>query len=254
MEKKNKINELLKELFALSKKMSFADLKLKDGTMLRTTSDTFEKGAPVVLVSTEGVESPATDGDFTVEDGSKITIKGGVVEVAAVAEGEKKDETKMEAPTAPASTSNVPAPAEKKEKMEGELEVEQEIDPAMLMETIKNLIERVAALEESTSTTSMAVEQMSAQPAAAPFVADPHGDFKFKPGTIGYELEKFKAEKKAKNKANQEAMLKFNAEVAAKNAAKENKTTTNKTESFSGVPNKFFDLGMNGGFSVESGK
>ena len=85
MDKKTKINELLKELFALSKKLSFADLKLKDGSILRTTADKLDKGAQVVLVSADGVESAAPEGDVTAEDGTILTIKSGVVENVAAA-------------------------------------------------------------------------------------------------------------------------------------------------------------------------
>lgn len=223
MANKTKINELLRELFALSKKLSFADLKLKDGSILRTTADTFDKGAQVTIVSADGAESAAPEGDVTAEDGTVLTIKSGVIENVGTAPAPAEEKMEAPAPEAPVEDDSA-----------------ENLDPSMLMDTIKNLIDRVAALEESYASTSMTVEKMSAQPASKPFSFDPHGDFKFKEGTIGFELEKFKAEKKAKSKANELALAKFNEVLKEK---KSNKTT----QSFSSSK---LDLGMNS-FTIE---
>jgi hypothetical protein len=191
--KKDKITEKLKELFALTKKVTFFDCPLKDGSILRTEDEALAKGSEVKIISKDGVESDAPDGDVTSQDGNTISIKSGVVDAIAPATPEKANE-KMDTPPTP--VEGAPAP-----QSEASAEDEAPIDMDMLQGIIQNLVDRIAALEAKISDTSMTVEKMSALPAAKQFNFDPMGDSLYKEGSVGYEIEKFKAEKKAKRTA-----------------------------------------------------
>lgn len=208
---KDKISTLLKELFALSKKMSFFDAKLKDGSILRTEDDALAKGSAVVLIGADGTQSDAPDGDHTTEDGSVVTIKSGVVDGIAAATPEKANEKMDEAPMPDSPVTDDSAEM---------ADDGSEMDLATIADTIKNLIDRISALEDMCSNTTMTVEKMSAAPAAKQFNASPYGE-----GTIGSELEKYRAEKKAKETSSKEAMLKF-AASRVKPGAQEPKMNT----------------------------
>lgn len=212
-DKKNQINKLLKELFALSKRIEFFDAKLKDGSILRTEDSAIQKGSKVTLVSKDGVSSDVPDGDHTSEDGSTITVKSGVVDAIAPATPEKANE-KMENPTAGKIEGTNPVPTNMDAPAAPAADADADYDWGMVLDTIKNLTDRIAAIEEKVSSTSMAVEKMSAEPAATPFINSPYGEFK--EGTVGYELAKFRAAKKAKEEAAKANALKFAQERNSK--------------------------------------
>jgi len=56
----------------------FVDAKLKDGTQVSISGKGLEVGGKVFVVM-DGVPTPAPDGDHELEDGTKITVKGGEI-------------------------------------------------------------------------------------------------------------------------------------------------------------------------------
>lgn len=183
---KKELTDKLKELFAYTKKLSFFDVKLKDGSILRTDDEALNKGSKVVLISVDGVESPAPEGDLTSEDGSTINIKSGVVDAITAAAMPVANATMADAGTTVDSTSTPAAPATGASTTP---DTADNSDIASLMDCIKNLTDRVAALESATSDTKMTVEKMAAQPAAKPFNFSPMDA----EGTIGGEIAAYKA-------------------------------------------------------------
>ena len=255
MKKEKTIKALLAEIFALTKKESFLDAKLQDGTIIRTDDDMFKTGSKVSLLSEDGTISPVVDGDYHLEDGSLLTIKSGVVEVivppAADANAPAVDDTTAANPTvdAPAgmSTEPTPVPAMDATTAPAETPAEESTetsDMATLVEIVKNLTERVSALEEKLSSTKMAVEKMSALPAAKPFNAN--GEKR----TVGDYLEAYRAEHKSK--------VAFNKERLVSNEFKANRgvekplvfSKANKPAAFNTAPENRIDLGLGNGFSI----
>lgn len=234
-------NELLRQLFAISKKFSFFDAKIKDGTLLRTPDEALKQGSAVKLVGKDGVEIEVADGDYTTEDGSIVTVKSGVVDSINM----PKAEAAAEMATTTNNVAEVKQADEKVACAEPTTEPDAvdagpaestELDPKMLLETIKNLVDRVAALEANISDTSMAVEKMSAAPASEPFNFDPMSDFKV--GTIGYEVEMFKRAKREKEAKTKKDLLEFNSkrvkpDAQVFSAPKQNKNTELSKEDFS---------------------
>lgn len=249
MTNKEKFTKLLIEAFALSKKISFTDIKLKDGSILRTADEALKEGSKVTLVSAEGVETKVADGDVTAEDGSTITIKSEVVEKLNPAPSPEAQKAET-----PEATTTAPDAGKKEEKLEApvttpaaeENQNAEDMDNQMLIDTIKNLIARVAALEESYSSTSLAVEKMSAKEQSKTVVPDTYGDFKV--GTVGYELAKFDAERKAKKaKQSMENILKVTKEVSFKAGNPIENKNEPRVETKE-IVNPL--LGFNGGFEV----
>lgn len=241
--KENKLKDLLKELFALAKTEKFADITLKDGSILRTSDDTLVKGSQVKLVSVDGVESEAPEGDVTSNDGSVITIKSGVVDSITSAPLPTEDPSAMSVPVVAPKTETAPSA-----EIEIETETEKEMnsmDMENLLTLMKNLVERVAALESSISSTAMTVEKMAAAPAAKPFNFDPYGE-----NTIGSELEKYKAEHKAKASAREKALLEFSSKRKVETPMEFSAIKTNKVNpSTNNAPILF-----PGSFSIDGGK
>ena len=57
----------------------FLDAKLQDGTIVRTKDKAIGVGSKITIISDTG-ETPAPDGEYTLEDESTFVVKNGVVE------------------------------------------------------------------------------------------------------------------------------------------------------------------------------
>ena len=60
--------------------VTLAQVKTKDGAMISYEGEKLDVGVAVKMVGADGVSSDITDGEYELEDGSKVTIKGGLVE------------------------------------------------------------------------------------------------------------------------------------------------------------------------------
>jgi len=189
------IKEKLVELFQLVKKESFLDAKAADGSILRTTDDAFKTGSQVVLISEDGTSAPAPDGPYTLEDGSSLVIKSSVVESITPADttaAAPAPDTTAANPTsdAPATMADaVPPVATATPDADGDG------DMGTMIEIIKNITDRLSALEDAVSATKMSVEKMNSAAAPEVFKAERTGK-----QTAGEYLENWKKEYKAKNK------------------------------------------------------
>lgn len=191
MESKEKtIKTLLKELFAISKReekydfkvthKNFTDAKSIDGSILRTPDATIVAGSKLTIIGTDGTEVPAPVTDYTCEDGSIISVKTeGIVDSITPAPAV------ADAPVAVATTDATPAPAPVDNMAAAPIsgDTAQDVmalapnknedvftadDAKALMETIKNLTDRIAAIEEKVHNTNMTVQKMGAMPGAEP--------------------------------------------------------------------------------------
>ena len=59
--------------------------KLEDGTVVASTADAFVEGAPIFVVDAEGNTTPAPDGEHKLEDGTTITVEGGMITTVVTA-------------------------------------------------------------------------------------------------------------------------------------------------------------------------
>lgn len=53
--------------------VKMGEMKLQDGTMIKYTGDTLAEGSEIIVVTPTG-ETPAPEGDLTLEDGSILTV------------------------------------------------------------------------------------------------------------------------------------------------------------------------------------
>lgn len=76
----NKFEKLVQEVsVALGlNKVKFSENVLSDGTIL--VYEKLEVGVEIFVKDTEGNQLPATDGEYTLEDGTKISVKDGKIE------------------------------------------------------------------------------------------------------------------------------------------------------------------------------
>ena len=91
MDIKERINKVFKKyntgLKATVETNLEAQAVLDNGTVIFTDSDSFAEGAEVYIVNDEGEHIPLPEGDYTLEDGSTLTIvEGGLVGAVAVVE------------------------------------------------------------------------------------------------------------------------------------------------------------------------
>lgn len=84
-------------------KETFVDAKLMDGTIIRYES--LEVGMPLMVIDEAGNELPAPDGEHELEDGTKVTVEGGIItEVASKQEEMPEEEMPIEQPMAAVET------------------------------------------------------------------------------------------------------------------------------------------------------
>lgn len=257
---KDKINKLLKELFALAKH-KFTDVKLKDGSILRTPDDTLIKGSKVVIVSPEGVESAAPEGDVTSDDGSTITIKSGVVDnLAQAAANVPIEDTaavpankamKIPAQEAKMDATAVAVPANPDAAGDAATDIDSQVDGmdmVGLIELIKNIVERVSALEApEEDPTVMAAQKMSAAPAEKPFNFDP-----FKEGTIGSELFKYKENHKTNQARIEKQLLELSKKRMAPVKINKAENFATQTPSVMNINKPKRGISLGGSFSIDA--
>jgi hypothetical protein len=185
MTKKETIYQKLKELFSLTAE-KFDDATLKDGSILRGD---MKPGAKMQLVSADGTVNDAPDSEYECADGTKISIKGGVIDtitpaVAAVdGTPAMADATEVKPVDEPmAKETKIPAIIEKNEAdatpavETPAADTDSEMD-GMLPQIVADLADRVGALEKALGDAKMANMEMSKQlekfakePAAKPIV------------------------------------------------------------------------------------
>lgn len=210
MTNKDKVKSLLKELFTITKNFSFLDAPLNDGkTSIRTTDETVKEGSPVQLVGGDGAVTDVKDGDYTLADGSVLSVAGG--KVSAVKAASTDAALAVEAPVAPVAAADE-EDAEDEEEMAKKghgPEVDMDADAlGSVVEAIKALSDRLAAIEDKVSTTKMEVEKMnevlnegeeSSTVASLKAVG-------YSQGTIGHTIEKYKSLKKNRKFENLKAL------------------------------------------------
>jgi hypothetical protein len=147
-----KIKDQLKKLMSFSseeatvEQVKCASMKLKDGSEILIADGTeLGIGVAVFKLDPEGNQIPAEDGEYELEDGRKITLKGGLIE--AIAEIETEDE---KSPMTDAEMAEVAKKAEeeikKEEKMEEGIEVE--VEGPSVEERISNLEGQIGQILE----------------------------------------------------------------------------------------------------------
>ena len=131
---------------------TFGELKDINGAFtLKFPGDSLQVGDKVTVVTTEGQEMDAPDGEHMLEDGTKIVTKDSVVEEIMSADEEKEmatEEVKME---------------------EVEIEVKPEALPAMeeVIKAIADAVEeKMAKMEEKLAAMEAKMEAFEASPAA----------------------------------------------------------------------------------------
>lgn len=164
-----------------------AEATLENGTIIFTDAEGFEDGAEVYIVNEEGEKIPLPDGDYTLEDGTTLTIsdsgKISKSEGKGKAEGEGKTadgnapKTKQPAEAAPTPPAKKPPVKKSKqdklaedEVIEEEKKVEEEIkeelmDEAYIIDLINRVLdERFPAeiVEEEMSAEDKAVTELKA--------------------------------------------------------------------------------------------
>lgn len=125
--------------------IQMATALLDSGQEIQTDAEAFGAGASVFVVNDEGERIPLPDGDYTLEDGTKLRVVEGVV----------TDDTEDEAPAEePAEEELAEAPAEQETLSKQDV-------ADMIKEAIAPLMEALEAQQEATEKLSA----QSAQPA-----------------------------------------------------------------------------------------
>lgn len=151
---------------------TFGELKDENGAFtLRFPGDSLQVGDKVTVVTAEGQEMDAPDGEHRLEDGTRIVTKDSVVTEITSADGEKAlaEETKEEM----ASEEEEAMAEHEEEKME-EDEVEEKLEEAeakiedIVEAIVSEVKDEMAKVKEEMVALRDKVEKMEALPAAEP--------------------------------------------------------------------------------------
>ncbi len=157
--KLNKIKTALQKAL-----MAFANLATDKGLISYASDGELpEIGEEISIVDEEGNETPAEDGEYTLEDKTVIVVVEG--KVSEIREPEKPEETPVEAedeePAEETPAEETPAePASEPSVSADEVEA--------LKERIKNLEEEVARLEKENGELKERIAELESEPAAEP--------------------------------------------------------------------------------------
>lgn len=170
-----------------SVKQIFLDATMKDGTQVKVSGDALAEGAKVTVVQGDA-EVPAPDGDWELQDGTKITTKdGNIVSVQEVPGDVETGET-PEAPglEIPSSTGDgesapegeVPAPVED-EPMDNEL-------LSLLKDFISKVSDKINSMEIEMASVKNEFEAFKKEPSAKK-IANGKTDFNKQPNSDGVD-------------------------------------------------------------------
>ena len=197
------LNEAIEKLSGLvskfnadtTSKEAFIDAKLVDGTIVRYES--LEVGMPLLIIDEAGNELPAPDGEHELEDGTIVTVEGGIItEVASKAEeapeAESPEEMPIEQPMAAVETVS-------KEDFEA---LKSEVDNLKtrfeeFTKTNETLSADNVAMKEIVKETFSIVEKLAKLPSENPVLVRSNNPFK---KTISREQELDNLINKFKNK------------------------------------------------------
>ena len=150
---------------------TFGELKDENGAFtLRFPGDSLQIGDKVTVVTAEGQEMDAPDGEHRLEDGTEIVTEGSVVKEIKSADGEKalaEEEVKEEM----ASETEEEAMAEHEEEKMEEVE-EEKMEEAKIEDIVEAIVSEVkdemAKVKEEMKALADKVSKMEAMPAAEP--------------------------------------------------------------------------------------
>lgn len=135
LKKEEEVQPEVKETFE-----EFLSVVLVDGTKLMVEGETLVEGAKVNVITDEA-EVPAPDGEYELEDGTKVIIKDGLIETITPIETPAEEEEK------PAEEMVDETPAEEEEKP---VEEETTTDDAVeLVDLMKTVIEKLGEFTTS---------------------------------------------------------------------------------------------------------
>lgn len=155
------IKQALKKLFSLTEeekvtsdtemeKKKFTDFEVEDGTKLTTPGDILEVGADVFGINLDGNQFPLNNGDYKLTDGRVVSV----------------EDNKVKSISEPAKTEESPVTSADLEKTE--MAVEDEViveekdkeEETMQEEGAMPIEERVAKIEEAISKILMAIDEI----------------------------------------------------------------------------------------------
>lgn len=161
------IKKLMKQ-FGFFNEEKFLDVKLVDGTQLKVDGESLEIGAKVMVITEEG-EIPAPNGEYELEDGSKIEIAEGVIsEVKGIEEPVTEEVPAEEAPV-----ELIDEPIEEEPVAEEPAEAEPIVAAVVeallpILEEIKSLTSELKSMKAEMEAVKNDFEAFKKEPAAKP--------------------------------------------------------------------------------------
>jgi len=162
MNKNTIINDIKAILFGKEEVIEkFLDAKCGD-LILRVEADAFAPKLPLLVVTPEGV-IPAEDGEYTLEDGTILEVKAGLIDEISTAE---EDVVTEEAPVEEVMNEEVVEETEEEMAIEAELtpKVDEEVVSAtssVIPEEILSRLEKLEKLIEEMGKENLSVSEFS---------------------------------------------------------------------------------------------
>lgn len=176
-----RINELFSKFNLSLETIQKSELKaegtLENGTIIHTDAETFEEGALVYVLNEEGEKIPLPEGDYTMADGSVISIgESGVV--SKIGEGSGESDSEAAPAVQPAKSGDTDTPPAKKppvktskqdklaveeEVIDEEKEVEKEVEEEEKLMDDAYIIDLINRVLDERFPTEIVEEELSAE-------------------------------------------------------------------------------------------
>ena len=163
--------EVVEEIVETEVQEQFGELKDINGAFtIKFPGDSLQVGDKVTVVTAEGQEMDAPDGEHELEDGTKIVTEESTVKEIISADGEKAMAEEEEEAKEEMAEESFEEVAE--EPVEEEMEVEVEVEEAKVEDIIEAIISEVKdemkKMEEKMATMESKIQMMEDAPAAEP--------------------------------------------------------------------------------------
>jgi len=154
---------------------AFGELKDENGAFtLKFPGDSLQIGDKVEVLTTEGQEMSAPDGEHRLEDGTRIVTKDSMVTEITSADGEKAMESEVEEEMSSEAEETFAENGDEEKMEETEEEMEEEEVKMEVEEIVKAIVAEVkdemSKMEEKMAALEEKVEAMEATPAAEPTI------------------------------------------------------------------------------------
>lgn len=180
-----KITNALKATLRRMLNLQLGEVSVDDGKKLYwSTDEDLKQGDEVFVEDEDGTLVPASDGEYTTEDGKSITVENGIVteikdkEAEVAPQEEAKEEAKEETPVAQETVEEIPNAEPADNTVTDEVSVEERVAAvenkvADILNALEKVLNAMSAMEGRVEAIEEKIAKLDGEPVADPVADEP---------------------------------------------------------------------------------